>query len=166
MSDKGVGRRAFLKVLAALVGGAGGSQMAGGHRSAEASYIPGTPSDTVDTNLTVQGQLVVQQKLGVGTAAPHGQLEVAGELRIANVVTIGPDGRATQCYYVAGPVINPPSSFPAGSWGWLKSSTWDSTRQSSWEQLRTTNGSWQRALGYSWGQLRSSTWGALSSGSY
>jgi hypothetical protein len=71
--------RAFLKALGALVGGAGVAQIAA--RSAGATRIDGTPTTTVDTNLTVQGNLVVTapNRVGIGAPTPQGALDVAGE---------------------------------------------------------------------------------------
>lgn len=164
MADKVLTRRSFLKGLSAVLGGAGAGELVAGPRPAEAVYIPGTPSDTVDTNLTVQGQLIVQQRVGIGTTTPQGQLEVAGEIRSAIALVIAPDGRGKQCYYVTGPALSPLPTFNTGSWGRVKATTWDCLQANSWDQVQTVDGSWQRAAGYSWSLVSGGTWGGLSAG--
>ncbi|MBI2938880.1 MAG: twin-arginine translocation signal domain-containing protein, partial [Chloroflexi bacterium] len=59
VAARAVSQRQFLKLVAAAVGLAGAGQLAVEPRSAQAAYITGPP-DTIDTSLTVQGNLTLQ----------------------------------------------------------------------------------------------------------
>lgn len=97
--------RQFLKMLIGAIGGAGLSLAATAPRRAEATYTPGSPSDTVDTNLTVQGNLIVTSgpngpgNVGIGTTNPQGKLDVAGAISVNGAVAIDSAGVAGQSYY-------------------------------------------------------------------
>ena len=91
--------RAFLKGMAAAVGGALLGPLVTATRKAEATYIPGTPSDTVDTDLTVQGNLIVNQSTAIGTSTTQGKLHVAGDIWVNGVQAIGADGVVKESYY-------------------------------------------------------------------
>ena len=149
--------RGFLKLVAAAAA-AGMGQALARPRPAEASYIPGSPSDTVNTNLTVQGNLVVNQNVGIGTSTPAGRLEVAGEIKNGALVLLGSDGRGRQSYFSAGPPVTPPASTATGTWGRVKTTTWAAVNGGSWSQLQTMNGSWDQVEGYSWNQLLAMSW--------
>ncbi len=94
--------RAFLKTLVAAVGGAVVAPFVAPH-AAEATYTTGVGGDTVDTNLTVQGNLIVGPSgtgsMGVGTANPQGKLHVAGDVWVGGRPVIGVDGVVKECYY-------------------------------------------------------------------
>ena len=91
--------RAFLKGVAAAVGGALLGPLVTTSQKAEATYIPSTPSDTVDTNLTVQGNLIVNQSTAIGTSTTQGKLHVAGDIWVNGVQAIGTDGVVKESYY-------------------------------------------------------------------
>ena len=94
--------RAFLKTVVAAVGGAVVAPLAL-PKSAGATYIPGSPSDTVDTNLTVQGNLIVGptggSSMAVGTSTMQGKLHVAGDVWVNGRQAIGTDGVVKESYY-------------------------------------------------------------------
>lgn len=91
--------RQFLKVLVGTVGGAG-LGLAGAARLAEATYTPGPP-DVVDTDLTVQGNLIVDGNVGIGRASPAGKLDVGGAIYINGAQAIGSDGVVKKTYYAS-----------------------------------------------------------------
>ena len=97
--DERLTHRAFLKGLVAAVGGALVAPAVMVTRKSEAAYVPGTPSDTVDTNLTVQGNLIVNQSTGIGTSTPQGKLHVAGDVWVGGTQAIGTDGVVKESYY-------------------------------------------------------------------
>ena len=95
-------KRTFLRALAASLTGIGASQVI---HNAEATYTPGSPADSVDRSLTVQGNLVVQSSgagpgyVGIGTASPAGRLDVTGSVCISGATAIGTNGVLKQTYY-------------------------------------------------------------------
>lgn len=97
--------RGFLRALAAVLAGAAASQFIDRPIPAHANYTPGTPSDTVDTNLAVQGNLVVNAPVGptsqlaVGTPTLSGTLNVGGDVRVNGTAAIGTDLTVKQTYY-------------------------------------------------------------------
>ncbi len=149
--------RQLLKAAAvAALAGAGRSVLVPGR--AEATYTPGTPSDIVDTNLLVQGNLTVDGSVGLGTATPQGRLDVAGEIRNNTLVLIGSDGRGKQCYYAAGPAYTPPPATSTGTWGRVKTTTWQAVGTMTWGALQTMNGTWDRVGAHTWGYLSARSW--------
>lgn len=90
--------RQFLKGALGALGGAG-LALAGPAGPAQANYITGSPSDTVDTNLTIQGDLIVDGDVGIGTSSPAGKLDVADAIRVNGTVAIDTSAVAVQCYY-------------------------------------------------------------------
>jgi hypothetical protein len=74
--------RTFLKAIAAAVGGAGMAQLAFGSQPAEATYTAGSPSDVVNTNLGVTGNL------GVGTSNANMPSATAGVEIVATSPTV------------------------------------------------------------------------------
>ncbi len=160
---RGLTHRTFLKAMAAALGGAGLGQLAG-VRPVDASYTPGPLGDTVDTNLTVQGNLIVTSgpngagRAGIGTATPQGALDVTGEIRTNGLIAVGADGRARQCFYADGPISPPPPSSLFGTWGKVATYTWDQIKLHTWSEMGTATGTWERVRTKTWGQLGTNTW--------
>ncbi len=97
---RSVSHRAFLKTLVAALGGAVVAPLALPPERAQAKYITGSPSDIVDTNLTVEGNLIVNpNSMAIGTSTLQGKLNVNGAIYISGNVAIGSDGVVKESYY-------------------------------------------------------------------
>ncbi len=105
IGPRAVTTRAFLRGIAGVATAVGLGEALRNAPVAGATYTPGVPSDTVNTNLTVQGNLYVMGgangpgNVGIGTSNPQGKLDVAGDIRINGSTAIGSDGVAKQSYY-------------------------------------------------------------------
>jgi hypothetical protein len=110
-----LGRRAahrqMLGVLASAVGAAGVAA-AMPARPAGATYTPGAASDSVNTSLSVAGNLTVGGRVGVGAAPPRGWLEIGAGVNL-DFATGGNDVRLTTRAPSAGAAAAP-SGFVAG----------------------------------------------------
>ncbi len=155
--------RGFLKALAAAIGGAAVGHAVAPPGSALATYNPpGSTPDTVDTNLTVNGNLVVQgTRNGVGTATPLTTLDLTGDVRVNGVPALDTTGKAVQTYYAPGPPTASPPASPYGTWRRLKTYTWSGLTTKTWADVQTMNGTWNRVNQQSWGGLASSTWAQI-----
>jgi hypothetical protein len=157
---RGVSQRAFLQRLLLSIGGAGLAAWLAGTRSALATYTPGSPADTVNTNLKVEGSLFVTSpnRLGIGTTAPAGTLDVAGDIRASGAVVLGSDAKARHTAYAAGPATSAPQPYGSGTWGRHRGSTWQTPLASTWSQAQNRNGSWDRVKTFTWTQIGTHTW--------
>lgn len=169
-AGKGLTRLAFLRRVAAAVTAVGIAELARAPRPASATYIPGSPQDIVNTDLQVQGNLVVTSpnRMGIGAASPQGTLDVAGEVRVTNggvsSIAITAEGKGSQTYFVQGPQVTPVPAYTGGTWGSVKQQyTWADLAppapSMTWQEVGTVHGTWQRVGSNTWQWLRDNkTW--------